>query len=62
MSPKALIGIALACLLAGSALMVGLDSGPARIVAVALLVAFIVLGALAIATPEYLGDQPGEDD
>lgn len=62
MSPRALTGAALACLVAGTALMVGLDSGLARIGGVALLVAFIVLGALAIATPDYLGDQPGDDD
>ena len=62
MSPRALTYAALACLVVGSALMVGLESGVARIAAVILLAAFIVLGALAIATPEYLGERPGEDD
>ena len=33
--------------------MVGLDSGLARIAGVVLLVAFIALGALAIATPDH---------
>jgi type IV secretory pathway VirB2 component (pilin) len=61
-SPRALTAAAVACLVIGSGLMVGLESGLARLAAVVLLVAFIVLGALAIATPEYLGDHPGEDD
>lgn len=61
MSSTALTRAALGSLVGGTALMVGLESGYARVAGVILLVAFIVLGALAIATPEYLA-RDGDDD
>lgn len=61
MSPAVLLRAAAACLVVGTALMIGLDSGYARIAGVILLVAFIALAALAIATPDYLGGSPDDE-
>ena len=47
--------IAVGCAVAGAALMVLVDSPWALGVGVALLIAFIAIGAASIATPEYLG-------
>jgi len=46
--------IAVACAVAGTALMVLVDSPWALGAGVALMIAFIAIGAAAIATPEYL--------
>ena len=53
---------AVACAVLGTALMVVIDSPYALVAGLMLLVAFIVLGASAIATPEYLAGDGGEDD
>ncbi len=47
--------LAVACAAAGTALMVLVDSPWALGAGVALMIAFIAIGAAAIATPEYLG-------
>lgn len=47
--------LAVACAVVGAALMVLVDSPWALGAGVALMIAFIALGAAAIATPEYLG-------
>jgi len=47
--------LAIACAVAGTALMVLVDSPWALGAGVALMIAFIGIGAAAIATPEYLG-------
>ena len=47
--------LAIACGVVGAALMIVVDSPYALGAGVALLVAFIAIGAAAIATPEYLG-------
>lgn len=47
--------LAVACAVAGTALMVLVDSPWALGAGVALMIAFIAIGAAAIATPEYLG-------
>ena len=62
MSARATIRAAIACLVAGSLIMLAFESALARVAGVVLLVAFIVLGTLAIATPEYLGDRDGDED
>ena len=46
---------AIACGLVGAALVVLVDSPYALVAGVALLLAFIAIGAAAIATPEHLG-------
>ena len=61
MSPRALLRCAVACLIAGTALMVGWDSGYARLAGVVLLAAFIALAAFAIATPDYLAKRPDDE-
>ena len=53
--------LAIACAVAGGALMVLVDSPWALGLGVALLLAFIAIGAAAIATPEYLGRDHPED-
>jgi hypothetical protein len=50
---------ALACLLAGAGLIVATDAGAALAAGVLLLAAFVVLGLLALASPERLA---GEED
>lgn len=62
MSARVSTRAAIACLCAGGLIMLAFESGVARVAGVLLLVAFIVLGALAIATPEYLGDRDGGED
>ena len=55
--------LALACAGAGAALMVLVDSPWALGAGVALMIAFIAIGAWAIATPEYLGrDDDWQDE
>ena len=51
--------VSLACLIAGVIVMVVFEAPVPRALGVLLLVAFVVTGWLAIATPEYL---TGEDD
>ena len=51
----------LACFAIGVALMIVFDATVTRILGVALLLAFIVLGLFAIATPEFLGRPEDED-
>lgn len=52
---------AVACGLAGAALMLGVESPAALAAGVLLLVAFVVLGMLRIASPEYLARGPEDD-
>ena len=47
--------IAVACGVIGAVLMIVVDSPYALVAGVALMIAFIAIGAAAIATPEYLG-------
>lgn len=47
---------ALACFVLGVALMVPFDHTITRILGIAALVAFIVIGVFALASPERLGD------
>ena len=55
--------LAVACAVAGTALMVLVDSPWALGAGVALMIAFIAIGAAAIATPEYLGrDDDWQDE
>jgi hypothetical protein len=62
-SSRRLALLALACAAAGAALMVLVDSPWALGAGVALLIAFIAIGAAAIATPEYLGrDDDWQDE
>ncbi|MGD9695009.1 MAG: hypothetical protein AB7V42_05040 [Thermoleophilia bacterium] len=56
-----LVPAALACLIVGTVVMVLIDATAARIVGVLLLVAFVVTGALAIASPEYLAREDDPD-
>ncbi|MCU0308963.1 MAG: hypothetical protein MUE51_14585 [Thermoleophilia bacterium] len=56
--------VALACFVAGFFAMVPFDGPASRIIGMSLLAAFMVLGLLAIATPEYLqraDDEPDQD-
>jgi energy-converting hydrogenase Eha subunit C len=46
--------VAVACFVAGTAVMILTEAAVPRAIGVALLVAFVVCGLLAIATPEYL--------
>ena len=55
MSARRTALLALACAVAGTALMVLVDSPWALGGGVALMIAVIAIGAAAIATPEYLG-------
>jgi len=57
-----LVPAALACFVVGAALLLILDQPVARAVGVLALLAFIVLGAFAIATPEYLGSGGDEGE
>jgi uncharacterized membrane protein len=55
--------LAVGCAVAGAALMVLVDSPWALGAGVALMIAFIAIGAAAIATPEYLGrDDDWQDE
>jgi hypothetical protein len=56
-----LVPAALACLVVGAALLVIVDQPVARAAGVIALLAFIVLGTFAVATPEYLGDGDREE-
>jgi hypothetical protein len=54
--------LAIACAVLGAGLVVVVDSPWALGLGVALLIAFIAIGAAAIATPEYLGrDDPDQE-
>lgn len=52
---------AVACGLLGAALMLGPESPAALAAGVLLLVAFVVLGVLRIASPDYLARGPEDD-
>ena len=54
-----LAALAIACFVAGAGLMLAFEMPVARIAGVLLLTGWIVIGALALASPEYLGR---EDD
>lgn len=53
---------AIACLVVGLVLMIPFDLAVTRLLGVAALVAFIVLGTVAVATPEYLARDPDRDE
>lgn len=63
MSERDLIRAALACLVVGAIVKIAFDHWIARVAGVALLVGFVVLGALAIVSPAYPagGDDPGAE-
>ena len=58
--PGRLGTLAIACLVVGAGLMLAFEAPAARVAGVLLLAAWIVIGAFAIASPEYLkrGDDP----
>jgi hypothetical protein len=62
MDEKTLTRIAIACFVLGVALMIPFEATVTRILGVASLAAFIVIGVFAIARPERLGDVPRDDD
>lgn len=49
-----LVTLAIACLVVGAGLMLALEAPVARVAGVLLMTAWIVIGAFAIASPEYL--------
>ena len=57
-----LAGLALACFVVGAGLMLAFEMPAARIAGVLLLTGWIVIGALALATPEYLGRGDDPED
>jgi hypothetical protein len=61
MSRGPLVPAAVACLVVGGVLMFFFELAVTRVLGVLLLVAWIVLGALAVASPEYLGREDEED-
>jgi hypothetical protein len=62
MSDRRLALLAVACAVAGAALTVLVDSPYALGAGVALLIAFVAIGAAAIATPDYLGRDDDWDE
>jgi hypothetical protein len=52
--------IALACFVLGVVLMVGFDAPVTRVLGVGLLVAFVVCGVFALASPERLAQEEDE--
>jgi len=61
MSAQRLPAATIGALIGGVTLMLAFDLTVTRILGVALILAFIVLGTFTIATPEYLGED-GDDD
>ena len=57
-----LAGLALACFVLGAGLMLAFEMPAARIAGVLLLAGWIVIGAFALATPEYLGRGDDPED
>lgn len=55
-------GAALACFIVGVGLIFPFEYALTLTVGVLALLAFVVLGAFAILTPEYLGEPPLEND
>lgn len=53
---------AIACLVVGAVLMVFFEHAVTRVLGVVLLVAWIVLGLLAVATPDYLARADDPED
>jgi hypothetical protein len=60
MSHTNLLRATLAALFLGAGLMLAFDVTITRILGVALILAFIVLGAFTVATPEYLAEEEDE--
>jgi hypothetical protein len=54
--------LAIACFVLGAGLMLAFDMAATRILGVLLLSGWIVLGAFALATPEYLGREDDSED
>lgn len=57
-----LLTLALIAAVAGLVLMLGFDTPLTRIAGVLALLAFVVLGVFAIASPEFLGEGGEEED
>ena len=57
-----LLPAAVACLVVGAVLMVFFEGPVTRALGVAFLVAWIVTGVFALATPEYLAGEDDPDD
>jgi hypothetical protein len=57
-----LAGLALACFVVGAGLMLAFEMPATRIAGVLLLTGWIVIGAFALATPEYLGREDDSED
>ena len=57
-----LVTLAIACLVVGSGVMLALDAPIARVAGVLLLTAWIVIGAFALASPEYLAPEDDPED
>jgi hypothetical protein len=55
-----LVTAALACFAIGAGLLLVFDKAVTLALGIALLLAFIVLGVFAIASPEYLAREPDE--
>lgn len=53
-----LLGATLACLAVGSFVMLMFNSGLARVIGVALMVAFVVCGLFLVVDPRWLGEDP----
>jgi hypothetical protein len=60
MSQRHLFRATVASFVLGAGLMLAFDVTLTRILGVALILAFIVLGAFTIATPEYLAEEEDE--
>jgi hypothetical protein len=56
-----LAALAIACFVVGAGLMLAFEMPVARIVGVLLLTGWIVIGAFALASPEYLGREDDPD-
>lgn len=56
-----LAALAIACFVVGAGLMLAFEMPVARIAGVLLLTGWIVIGALALAGPEYLGREDDRD-
>ncbi len=54
--------LAIACFVVGAGLMLAFEMPATRIVGVLLLTGWIVIGAFALATPEYLGREDDPED
>jgi hypothetical protein len=57
-----LAALAIACFVVGTGVMLAFEMPVARVVGVLLLTGWIVVGAFALATPEYLGREDDPED